>query len=375
MSFSADDHRHMQRALELAARGLGYVEPNPMVGCVIVRDGQVVGEGWHRRFGDLHAEAEALKVAGEQARGATLYVTLEPCCHHGKQPPCADAVITAGVARVVAAMRDPFPAVAGGGFERLRQAGVQVEVGLCEDESRQLLAPFTKLVTTGRPWVIAKWAMTLDGKLATGAGDSRWISCPASREVAHRLRARVDAILVGSRTARLDDPLLTTRLPDGEAPPRVAARIVLDSTASLSLTSKLVATIHQAPVMVVAGPQATPAAIAQLTSAGCEVLQLDAPSHEQRIEQLLAELGKRRMTNLLVEGGSSVLGAFFDIGQVDEVHAFIAPIVAGGATAPSPVGGSGVSKMAEALRLQGLQQRIIEGDLYCSGRIARKHCS
>jgi len=371
MSFSSDDHRYMQRALELAAQGEGFVEPNPMVGAVLVRDGQVVGEGWHRRYGDLHAEAEALQAAGERARSATLYVTLEPCCHFGKQPPCADAVIAAGIARVVAAMRDPFPAVAGGGFQRLQDAGLQVEVGLCEREARELIAPFIQLVTTGRPWIIAKWAMTLDGKLATRTGDSQWISSAASREVVHRLRARVDAVVVGSRTAALDDPMLTARLPEAEPPQRVATRVVLDSNASLPTTSKLVTTVSQAPVIVVTRPDADRLAVAALRSAGCEVLPFNATLQEHRIEQLLLELGKRKMTNVLVEGGASVFGTFFDGGFVDEVHAFIAPLIAGGREATSPVRGEGFATIGQALRLKNLRQQLIETDFYFSGRIPR----
>ena len=372
MDFSPDDLHHMRRALELAARGQGYVEPNPMVGAVLVRDGVVVGEGWHRRFGDLHAEAEALQAARDRARGATLFVTLEPCCHFGKRPPCADAVIAAGIGRVVAAMQDPFPQVAGGGFERLRAAGVQVEVGLCEEQARELNAPFLKLVATGRPWVIAKWAMTLDGKLATKTGDSRWISCEASRAIVHEIRSRVDAVLVGRRTAELDDPLLTARLPLGEAPPRVATRIVLDSAARLSPRSQLVLTAQQAPVLVVIGPEADESAASTLSAQGCEVLRLNATGPELRFEQLLDALGKRRMTNVLVEGGAAVLGTLFDHRLVDEVHAFIAPIVAGGEQAVSPVHGMGISTMGEVARLTTLQQQIVGTDVYISGRLANR---
>src|SRR5436305_1406899 len=207
------DHTWMRRALELAERGRGFVEPNPLVGAVVVRDGSVVGEGWHRRYGEAHAEVNALAQAGEAARGATLYVTLEPCCHVGKTPPCTDAVLAAGISRVVAAMADPFPKVAGGGIARLRAAGVAVAVGLGESEARRLNAPYLKLLATGRPYVHAKWAMTLDGKIATRTGDSRWISNEASRRVVHAMRGRMDAILVGIGTALVDDPSLTAPPP------------------------------------------------------------------------------------------------------------------------------------------------------------------
>src|SRR5207253_7885382 len=216
-----------RRALELAERGRGYVEPNPLVGAVVVHDGRIIGEGWHQRYGEAHAEVNALTAAGDAARGATLYVTLEPCCHHGKTPPCTDAVLRAGVQRVVAAMLDPFPQVSGKGADLLRAAGVTVDVGLCEAEARRLNAPYLKLLATGLPYVTAKWAMTLDGKIATRTGDSKWISNEASRRRVHELRGRMDAIIVGIGTALADDPLLTAR-PTG---PRTPARIVLDSRA------------------------------------------------------------------------------------------------------------------------------------------------
>jgi diaminohydroxyphosphoribosylaminopyrimidine deaminase/5-amino-6-(5-phosphoribosylamino)uracil reductase len=201
------DSQMMSRAVELARRGEGFVEPNPMVGCVIVKDGEVVGEGWHQQFGGPHAEVHALQAAGERAKGATIYVTLEPCCHQGKTPPCTEAIIAAGIQRVVTALRDPFPKVAGGGLKRLVAAGIDVELGLGETEVQQLNAPYLKLVMAGRPWIIAKWAMTLDGKIATRSGYTKWISGEASRQVAHQLRGRVDAIMVGRQTAQLDDPM------------------------------------------------------------------------------------------------------------------------------------------------------------------------
>src|SRR3954451_1208374 len=236
----------MPRALELAERGRGHVEPNPLVGAVIVRDGRVVGEGWHQRYGEAHAEVHALAAAGAAARGATLYVTLEPCCHHGKTPPCTDAVLRAGVGRVVASMLDPNPLVAGKGAERLRAAGVAVEIGVGEAEARRLNAPYLKLLRTGRPYVHLKWAMTLDGKICTRTGDSKWISNEASRRRVHELRGRVDAILVGVGTALADDPQLTAR-PRG---PRTATRIVLDSRGRLPPTSLLAATARIVPTLV-----------------------------------------------------------------------------------------------------------------------------
>ncbi len=237
------DSYWMRRALAEATRGLGRVEPNPMVGAVVVRDGQLVGVGHHARFGGPHAEIEALVQAGNLARGATLYLTLEPCCHFGKTPPCTDAVLDAGVARVVAAMRDPFPRVAGGGLARLRAAGLVVEVGLGANAARRLNAPYLKRLATGLPYVTAKWAMTLDGKTATASGDSRWISGPRSRALVHELRGRMDAILVGIGTALADDPELTAR-PSG---PRQPARVVLDGACRLPATSRLAQTGTRGP--------------------------------------------------------------------------------------------------------------------------------
>src|SRR5262249_38708583 len=231
---SAFDWPWMQLALELAERGRGAVEPNPLVGAVVVRDGRLVGEGWHQRYGEAHA----LAAAGAAAQGATLYVTLEPCCHYGKTPPCTEAVLRAGVGRVVAAMLDPFPPVSGQGVARLRAVGVTVEVGLGEAEARRLNAPYLKLLATGRPYVHAKWAMTLDGKICTRTGDSKWISGEASRRRVHELRGRMDAILVGIGTALADDPLLTARPPG----PRIATRIVLDSRGRLPASAQLVRT-------------------------------------------------------------------------------------------------------------------------------------
>jgi diaminohydroxyphosphoribosylaminopyrimidine deaminase/5-amino-6-(5-phosphoribosylamino)uracil reductase len=362
------DAAYMARALELASRGEGYVEPNPMVGCVVVRDGEVVGEGWHRKFGGPHAEVEALRVAGARTRGATMYVTLEPCCHHGKTPPCSQAIIAAGIARIVCAQRDPFGQVAGRGIEALEAAGIEVDVGALEAEAKRLNAPYLKQVTTGRPWIIAKWAMTLDGKIATRTGDSRWISGEASREIVHQLRGRVDGIMVGRGTVQRDDPLLTAR-PSG---PRVATRIVVDSWASLAVESQLVRSVGGAPVLVAVGSEAPQENIDRLTAAGCEVVVCrpkDAAEKSVSIPALLDELGRRKMTNVLVEGGSKLLGAFFDTGEINEVHAFIAPKLIGGFQAATAFAGMGLGKIAQALQLDDLEMRQIGDDLYFCGRI------
>lgn len=351
------DETWMRRALELAERGRGYVEPNPLVGAVLVRDGQNIGEGWHQCYGQAHAEVNAIAAAGEAARGATLYVTLEPCCHHGKTPPCTDAVLRAGVRRVVAAVSDPFPPVSGKGIDLLRQAGVEVAVGVLLDDARRQNGPYRKLLDWGMPWVHAKWAMTLDGKIATAGGDSKWISNEASRRRAHELRGRMDAIIVGSGTVRADDPLLTARPPG----PRTATRVVLEGRTGIPPDCQLVRTAREAPVLVVQSRKR------HVELPGVEVIELPTEAEGVSVEALLDELGRRRMTNVLVEGGSAVLGSFLAASEIDEVHVFIAPKLAGGAAAKSPFGGAGVERLADALRLLRWTVEQIEGDICIHG--------
>lgn len=361
-----DDLTWMRRALAEAVRGRGYVEPNPMVGAVVVRDGAAVGVGHHSRFGAAHAEVEALARAGESARGATLYVTLEPCSHFGKTPPCTEAVIRSGIARVVAAMRDPFPRVAGGGFARLRDAGIEVEVGLDADAARRLNAPYLKSLATGLPHVIAKWAMTLDGKMAASSGDSAWISSVRSRASSHELRGRMDAILVGIGTALADDPLLTARPPG----PRRAARVVLDSAGRLPADSRLASTTSEAPVWVAVTERATSERLERMSARGCEILAF--PGLEMvPIVPLLEDLGKRGVTNLLVEGGGRTLGSFLDADQIDAVDVYVAPILEGGPPVHTPVQGAGVSRIIEAIRLERHEISIVDGDVRLQGTIRR----
>jgi diaminohydroxyphosphoribosylaminopyrimidine deaminase / 5-amino-6-(5-phosphoribosylamino)uracil reductase len=353
----------MRRALDLAERGRGYVEPNPLVGAVVVRDGQCVGEGWHERYGQAHAEVNALNAAGEQARGATLYVTLEPCCHHGKTPPCTDAILQAGISRTVAAMADPFPPVSSKGAERLRAAGVTVDIGLGEAEARRLNAPYVHLLATGRPYVTAKWAMTLDGKIATATGESKWISNKSSRHRVHEVRGRMDGIVVGIGTALADDPLLTARPPG----PRTPLRIVLDSQARLPVASQLARSARDVPTLIVTSDRVPVEASSQLRALGCEVLALPAEQGRPRLDALLDELGRRRLTNLLIEGGSGVLGSFHDLGAIQEVYVFVAPRLVGGAAARSPIGGTGSPTLAESLRLTGWRIESIGEDVLLHG--------
>ncbi|VTT97266.1 riboflavin biosynthesis protein : Riboflavin biosynthesis protein RibD OS=Pirellula staleyi (strain ATCC 27377 / DSM 6068 / ICPB 4128) GN=Psta_1878 PE=3 SV=1: dCMP_cyt_deam_1: RibD_C [Gemmataceae bacterium] len=353
----------MKHALALAERGRGAVEPNPMVGAVVLdAAGNLVGEGWHQKFGGPHAEVFALQAAGERARGGTVIVTLEPCCHHGKTPPCTDAVLRSGAKRVVAAMADPFPKVAGGGVKLLRDAGVEVEVGVCETEARRLNAPYLKLLGTGRPWVHLKWAMTLDGKIATRTGDSKWISGEESRAKVHQLRRRVDAVLVGRGTVVADDPLLTAR-PAGL---RTAARVVVTASGDLPERCQLRATAREVPVIV----YTTAANAEKLTgwrADGAEVVPLPASDTGLSPNAVLADLGARRFTNVLVEGGAGLLGAFLDANAGDEFHVFIAPKFVGGDKAMSPVGGRGVELMRDALELAECVTEACGGDVYLHG--------
>jgi len=362
---SADETTLMRRAIGLARRGEGLVEPNPMVGAVVIdAAGQVVGEGWHEQFGGPHAEVRALAAAGSAARGGTLFVTLEPCCHHGKTPPCTEAVLAAGIRRVVVAAADPFPAVAGGGVTRLREAGVTVEVGLLEAEAVRLTAPFRTLVQKARPWVIAKWAMTRDRRLvlpaeaqaAGPAGSGGWISSAASRAIVHDLRRRVDGILIGIGTAVTDDPLLTARPPG----PRPLVRVVLDRRARLPPASRLVQTASDEPLLVAVGPEAPAERVATLERAGCEVWRSESPDSAAMLTALCSNLGRRQLTNLMVEGGAGVLQAFFAAGLVDEVWAFIAPRVAGG----GPLS-AGPPALLPALTVEAVEQP--GGDLFLRG--------
>jgi diaminohydroxyphosphoribosylaminopyrimidine deaminase/5-amino-6-(5-phosphoribosylamino)uracil reductase len=357
---SDGDRVWMMRALALAETGRGYVEPNPLVGAVVVQGGNLVGEGAHRRFGEAHAEVVALTAAGDPARGATLYVTLEPCCHHGKTPPCTEAILRAGLQRVVIAMLDPFPEVAGQGAAQLREAGIAVEVGLYEAEARRLNTPYLTLLKRGRPYIHAKWAMTLDGKICTRTGDSKWIGNEAARRRVHELRGRMDAVIVGIGTALVDNPLLTVRPPGC----RVPTRIVLDSQGRLPPDSQLVRTAQEWPMLLVTAVEIPPSDA--LRAAGCEVLTLEGERGRPSLSQLLENLGKRRMTNVLVEGGAEVLGSFMDAGVVDEVWAFVAPLIVGG-LGKTPVGGVGVAKMAESLSLRERRIEVLDEDVLVHG--------
>ena len=358
----------MRRALRIARHGIGYVEPNPAVGAVITDDNlRFLAEGTHHQFGGPHAEVNAIHQTRVPLAGSTLFVTLEPCAHHGKTPPCTDTVIAAGIRRVFIATADPAPHTHGAGIERLKSAGIEVHVGLCESQAQRLIAPFRKLQCSGEPYVLAKWAMTIDGKIASKTGSSKWISSERSREVVHRLRGRVDGIITGIKTVLADDPLLTAR-PTG---PRVATRIILDSYARTPLESQLMKTIDQAPVLIFVTDKAATGNVHLLRDRGAHVVvaEHDAVTGHLDLRAVLQHLGRKQMTNILLEAGPTVLGAFFDAGAIDEVHCFIAPKLIGGAAAPSPLAGLGRASMSDAMDLQFPRIEFFDGDIYFTGEL------
>jgi diaminohydroxyphosphoribosylaminopyrimidine deaminase/5-amino-6-(5-phosphoribosylamino)uracil reductase len=365
------DRTHLARAIELADGGRGKTTPNPLVGAVVVKDGDVVGEGFHTAYGALHAEREALAAAAGQARGATLYVSLEPCCHHGKTPPCTDAILEAGIARVVVGSDDPTEKAAGRGLGILRDEGIDVVVagGDLASRARLLNQPFRKHARTGRPHVRFKAAMTLDGKVATRTGDSKWISGEASRRLAHQWRAESDAVAVGIGTALADDPLLTAR--DISHPPvhRQPRRIVFDSEARLPLSSRLVRGAAELPVTVVISRAAPRLAADALEAAGADVIVATGENEPARVRNALSQIGAAGITSILLEGGPRLAGAFLDAGEVDEIRLFLAPVVLGGSHARDPLEGEGVERIAEATRALTLECEQVAEDVLISARL------
>ena len=344
---------HMARALSLARQALGSVSPNPAVGAVVVKDGVVVGEGWTQPPGLDHAEVVALQRAGKQAAGAVLYTTLEPCNHHGRTPPCTQAIVDAGVAEVHAAMLDPNPRVSGGGIEALNVAGIKTLVGEGEEEARAVTEAYRKFITSGLPLVTAKFAMSLDGKIATRTGDSKWITGVEARRYANGLRAISDAIMVGINTVLADDPRLTAR-DDVDGPmERQPLRVVVDSHARTPSAARLLT--EPGHVLVAVGSVDSPSS-GRLADAGAEVEGVPADDGSVDLAELLRRLGcDKSITSVLVEGGGTLLGSLFDLGLVDKVVAIVAPVVIGGEAAPSPVGGTGVEKVAEVLQLDRIE--------------------
>ena len=355
----------MACALSLASRALGSASPNPAVGAVVVKDGAIVGQGWTQPPGQAHAEVIALRQAGEEAAGAVLYTTLEPCDHYGRTPPCTQAIIDAGIAEVRVAMTDPNPMVSGRGFSRLQEAGIRTVVGEGEDEARKLVEAYMKYISTGLPFVTAKFAMSLDGKIATRTGDSRWITGAEARRYAMSLRAVSDAVMVGINTVLADDPRLTARDDGGVLLERQPLRVVADSRGRTPGDARLIS--EPGPTLVVVA-DVDSSTLGRLRSAGAEVQSLPNQDGSVDLPELLRHLGRERsITSLLVEGGGKLLGSLFDDHLVDKVIAFIAPVIVGGLGAPSPVGGVGAQALRDALRLQRVEVLQLGSDVAIIG--------
>ncbi len=362
-----DDSLYMARAIELARRAMGRTHPNPLVGCVIVNGDRVLGQGYHARAGTDHAEVAALKDADGDVRGATLYVNHEPCCHHGKTPPCTDAIIDAGIARVVVGTIDPDPRVSGSGLEILRQAGIDVTCGILEDESRRLNDPFFTYITSGRPWVCAKWAMSLDGKIATSTGDSRWITGESARRRVHQLRDHHDAILVGKNTLLADNPRLTCRLDGGRDP----QRFVVDPRLEAPLSHRVFN--HEksgASTVVLASSKAPAGRLEAFQAHGVDVDTIDLDERGWlHPASLLESIHSRQLMSVLVEGGGHLLGSFFDASLVDYVYAFVAPKLIGGQEALTPLAGEGIDAMDAVLDLRHHRVEEFAPDILIHGGV------
>ncbi|MFB3897086.1 MAG: bifunctional diaminohydroxyphosphoribosylaminopyrimidine deaminase/5-amino-6-(5-phosphoribosylamino)uracil reductase RibD [bacterium] len=354
------DERYMLRALQLAKRGYGLTSPNPMVGAVLVRNHSIVGQGYHHYAGSDHAEIIAMNQAGNKAKGATLYITLEPCCHYGKTPPCTDRIIRAGITRVVAASIDPNPIIFGKGISRLKQAGIKVEVGLKESESKKLNEPFFKYIRTDLPFGILKLGMSLDGKIATSTGESRWITSTQSREYVHHLRAGVDAILVGENTVIQDDPELTVRIPkyQGKQP----TRIIVCNRGEIPLSARIFKTSIAKTILVM--PNRIPQyRQKKYRNAGIPLLIIPGKNNRVDIKKLFFTLGQEQLLSVLIEGGSGIAWSCLSAGVIDKLIFFLAPKLIGGKEAPSTIGGVGIKKLNQAVQLNEVQVERIGEDI------------
>jgi diaminohydroxyphosphoribosylaminopyrimidine deaminase/5-amino-6-(5-phosphoribosylamino)uracil reductase len=362
-----DDPYFMQMALDLAIKGEGFTSPNPMVGAVVVKDGRVVGSGYHQMVGGPHAEVNAIVAAGKLAKGATLYVTLEPCNHTGRTPPCTHKILEAGIKRVVISMVDPNKDVAGGGAKFLEQQGIRVTTGVCREQAQKLIETFVKFVQTRRPFVIAKCAATLDGRIATRSGDSKWVTGEKSRQFVHRLRHAVDGILVGINTVRTDNPSLTTRLPDGLGKDPV--RIILDTHLSISPEAKLLRQDSAADTILVVGQDVTPDKQAAFEDDGFRVVQTKLKNGQIDMNALMDRLGAMGLTSLLIEGGSRVLSSAFRAAIVDKVFFFYAPKILGGDDGIPICSGPGPDLMSQSILLNNINIRRFDDDVMIEGYI------
>lgn len=386
MSYNTQDIEYMQRAIELAKRGAGFVNPNPMVGCVVVKDNTIISEGYHEYYGGFHAERNALTkkdVCDTSFKDATLYVTLEPCCHHGKTPPCTDIIIEKGIKKVVVGLLDPNPLVAGKGISILRNAGIEVITGIEEDKIKELNKVFLKYIKTKRPYVLLKTAMTLDGKIASYAGDSKWITNEKSRELVHKLRSEMMGIVAGIGTVKSDDPMLNCRLSSQQTTDngqqtlstvsvRQPIRIIVDTKAAIPLESQIVKTAKEYRTILATCRRDishTSNKIEMLKSHGVEILYCEEKDAHVDISDLMDKLGAMGIDSLLLEGGSTLNAAFLQVNCVDEVYAFIAPKIIGGEHSKSPIGGKGIELMKDAITLKDIKIEQIESDLLIKGKI------
>lgn len=362
--------RFMQRALELAEKGAGFTNPNPLVGAVIVKDGVIIGEGYHEKYGGPHAEINAFKNAKEDVRGASMYVTLEPCSHFGKTPPCANAIIEKGIAKVFIGMVDPNPLVAGRGVSLLRENGIEVHTNVLEDECKRQNEIFIKYITTRKPFVILKSAMTLDGKIATVTGDSKWITNDDSRKFVHQIRNRVSGILVGVGTVIADNPYLNTRLEEG--PVSHPVRIILDTKARTPLDANVLENLDEIRTIIATTAMAPAEQLRRLEDKGAEILLLPIKDEHVDLEALMTALGELEIDSVLIEGGSLVNYSAIEAEVVDKVIFFIAPKIVGGETAKTPMGGTGKMLMRDAITLENIRLRQFGGDIMIEGYLEKR---
>ena len=380
MPYRQQDIEYMQRAIALAKKGAGFVNPNPMVGCVVVKDNEIIAEGYHEYYGGFHAERNALTHTIADCNGATLYVTLEPCCHYGKTPPCTEIIIEKGIKKVVVGLLDPNPLVAGKGIKILEDAGIEVVSGIEEDKIKELNKVFLKYIKTKRPYVLLKTAMTLDGKIASYTGDSKWITNEKSRQLVHKLRSEMMGIVAGIGTVKADNPMLNSRL---EVQQPIAnsqktnvhqpIRIIVDTKASISLDSNVVKTANEYRTILAVGQQSMvngqQSKVEMLKSFNVEILQCEEKNGHVDINDLMIKLGQKGIDSLLLEGGATLNAAFLQAGCVDEVYAFIAPKIIGGEHSKSPVGGQGIELMKDAITFQNVEIEQIENDILIKCKI------
>ena len=380
MPYRQQDIEYMQRAIALAKKGAGFVNPNPMVGCVVVKDNEIIAEGYHEYYGGLHAERNALTNTSADCKDATLYVTLEPCCHHGKTPPCTDIIIEKGIKKVVVGLLDPNPLVSGKGISILQNAGIEVVTGVEVDKIKELNKVFLKYIKTKRPYVILKTAMTLDGKIASYTGDSKWITNDKSRQLVHKLRSEMMGIMAGIGTVKADNPMLNCRLEGQQTTDNrqqtsihQPIRIIVDTKASISLDSNIVKTANEYRTILAVGQQSTvnsqQSKINELESFNVEILQCEEKDGRVDINDLMIKLGEKGVDSLLLEGGSCLNAAFLEAGCVDEVYAFIAPKIIGGEHSKSPIGGKGIELMKDAITFDKVEIEQIENDILIKCRV------